>query len=72
MNENELKPCPFCGGKAKLMDMGFPHWVYCENCGAKVHGRTFYEEDSVEAWNRRFPLEIRQYGENGMRIGIIK
>lgn len=71
MSEQKMKPCPFCGGKAKLMNMGFPHWVCCENCGAKVHGRTFYEKDSIEAWNRRF-VEIRQYGESGMRIAIIK
>lgn len=53
MSEQKLKPCPFCGGKAKLMDMGFPHWVYCEDCGAKLHGRTFCENDSIDLWNRR-------------------
>lgn len=49
----ELKRCPFCGGEAKKMDMGYPHWIYCTNCGAKVHGGTSDEADSVEAWNRR-------------------
>ena len=51
-----LKPCPFCGGEAKIMDLGYSHWVYCENCDAKVHGGTNDEKDSVEIWNRRYPL----------------
>lgn len=50
---SELRPCPFCGGKAKKMDMGYPHCIYCTDCGAKVHGGTSDEADSVEAWNRR-------------------
>ena len=53
-----LKPCPFCGGEAILMDAGYPHWVFCKNCGAKVHGHVVGETEgpaaSVEAWNRRF------------------
>ena len=48
-----LKPCPFCGGEAKIMKMGYPHWVYCLECGAKVHGGTSSEKDSIKAWNRR-------------------
>lgn len=49
----KLKPCPFCGGEAKIMKMGYPHWVYCLQCGAKVHGGTISEKDSIKAWNRR-------------------
>ena len=49
----KLKPCPFCGGEAKIMKMGYPHWVYCLECGAKVHGGTTSEKDSIKAWNRR-------------------
>ena len=50
---NELKPCPFCGGKAQIMDTGYPHWIYCEKCGAQVHGGTNYEKYSIKAWDRR-------------------
>ena len=53
---SDLKPCPFCGGKAKLEDMGYPHHVYCTGCGARVQGKGFAEEgekDAIETWNKR-------------------
>ena len=48
----ELKPCPFCGGKA-FIDSEFSG-VYC-NCGAEL---TFFESDkeAAEKWNTR-PIE---------------
>jgi Lar family restriction alleviation protein len=53
----KLKPCPFCGGEAHLMDsMGWPHWVWCNECGARVQSTKFAEEGDAEAiakWNRR-------------------
>ena len=51
MSEQKLKPCPFCGGEAMVVKMGYPHFVYCTSCGAKVHKWDI--ERSVDAWNRR-------------------
>jgi Lar family restriction alleviation protein len=50
----KLKPCPFCGGEAEVIDG--TGWVgqavHCTECPANVYG--FEEEDqSVAAWNRR-------------------
>ena len=51
-----LKLCPFCGGEAKLEDMGWPHHVYCVACGAKVTSVEFGRSGEVECmkkWNKR-------------------
>ena len=56
----ELKPCPFCGGKeAKLYNNGIVWVVECRQCLAKI-GATF-EKDAVDFWNYR-PKE-EQLGE---------
>lgn len=47
----ELKPCPFCGGEAKVYGANW-FWAYCRNC--KFSSRTFITpKEAVEAWNRR-------------------
>lgn len=51
---DELKPCPFCGGKARVKcsikeDLWGVACYKCECC-TKVF---FSEEEAVEAWNRR-------------------
>lgn len=54
---NELKPCPFCGGEARIRDFTMVDLepeidVFCINCGAQTF---VYEtkDDAIEAWNRR-------------------
>lgn len=70
----ELKPCPFCGGKASLIstarpgsmsgDIGTQSTIVCQNneCGAKIVKwaleQTWAEESAVRAWSRRTKLEF--------------
>lgn len=55
--EIELKPCPFCGGKAEVEENeGYPEWIYCTSCGAKVRGKSYGIKDSTDAWNRRHTM----------------
>lgn len=43
-----LKPCPFCGGKAILEKIGWPHHVFCESCAAQTVSAKFAEEGEEE------------------------
>lgn len=66
MREYKLKPCPFCGSKNVLLltekelkedeTKGDYMTVVCDlhrgGCGA-TSGFRQYEEDAVDAWNRR-------------------
>lgn len=60
----ELKPCPFCGGKAKFVDFGFggkhEDWnVKCEDCEITFWvpgdepGCVTSKEEAARFWNRR-------------------
>ena len=51
----ELKPCPFCGGKAEMMGDQYPY-VECQECGAGFtanHSYEFDEDDAASKWNAR-------------------
>lgn len=59
----ELKPCPFCGGKAKIhksakstVKGGLWYFVNCQGHKCKVYPQTYtYSKKSyaINAWNRR-------------------
>ncbi len=62
MKETELKPCPFCGGKARVRDAtieeqgsvvngNFYKFCGCEHYCAEMFGYT--EEEAIKKWNRR-------------------
>lgn len=52
---NKLKPCPFCGGKAKIFPTpdDFGYGVECENDCIFFFGQFDTRERAIEAWNRR-------------------
>lgn len=53
MNEN-LKPCPFCGGKACALTRNrITFYVKCSKCYAMIDRICETEEEAVELWNRR-------------------
>lgn len=61
--EDELKPCPFCGGKGKVVSHNFDIFmtaveIVCTDCGARTamyQGGTVKQETewARDAWNRR-------------------
>jgi Lar family restriction alleviation protein len=55
MTALELKPCPFCGGRAVGNENAGNPYVYCESCDVS---QTPFDRltASVTAWNRRSDL----------------
>lgn len=50
---NELKLCPFCGGKRlELWHCGPVYHVVCNTCGA-MSGGGGTEAEAVKLWNQR-------------------
>lgn len=54
----ELKPCPFCGGRAEFvkLDRSFYRFaIQCQKCDA-VTGGSVFPNDSFNAsvWNKRY------------------
>jgi Lar family restriction alleviation protein len=52
LSNEELLPCPFCGGNAVLFDDNGPFLVECETCRA-ASGRSPYPNKAIAAWNSR-------------------
>ncbi len=66
-NQQELLPCPFCGGKASpVQDYVGENGILCETCFAYVPEDSNVPEDCVATaaakWNRR---QIQLYENQG-------
>lgn len=50
----DLKPCPFCGEKAKIVELRSGNSVVCTNTHCWVATK-YYDtpEKAIAAWNRR-------------------
>lgn len=53
----ELKPCPFCGGKGKIRIAFGMCTCTCSSCGVTTEARG-KEKQAVDAWNNR-PIESK-------------
>lgn len=54
MDEINIKPCPFCGGKPVIYKSVLDRtvWVMCSECGA-TSSYSYSEKTAIKAWNRR-------------------
>lgn len=55
--KTELKPCPFCGGKAEVVPYSVygkvkSYFVNCLKCGCQIRDYTS-KQNAEKAWNRR-------------------
>lgn len=54
VNGELIKSCPFCGGKAKMLNYSENEWlICCTECDGMVERWRKTEEEAIEQWNRR-------------------
>ena len=61
----ELLPCPFCGGKAELLEDVLDAHVYCTECYARTTDTEKFVKDwkreVIRIWNTRvYPKDVQE------------
>ncbi|MCA9330125.1 Lar family restriction alleviation protein, partial [Candidatus Saccharibacteria bacterium] len=53
--EPEVKPCPFCGGKADVLENAWGYYINCSKCrkGDSCLSGFYEKQEAIEAWNKR-------------------
>lgn len=60
-DKENLRLCPFCGGKAEINLFCGNYCVTCTNCmGAIFPARGVTRKEAINAWNRRYQSAINQ------------
>ena len=55
---SELKCCPFCGGKAEMLNYSPTEWlVHCIECDGMVENWRKTKQEAIEQWNTRTPMD---------------
>ena len=68
----ELKPCPFCGGKARIGHSPNCNdfWIICRECTTyypKDMSRKYTESEAIEAWNTRHERTSKRIADEAYR-----
>lgn len=58
MNDEAIKPCPFCGGEGVMHFYNDLYWIECPSCGYTAFLEQPSADVAVALWNNR-PLEDR-------------
>ena len=68
LTNQELKPCPFCGGEGIVDPHDNDTWctITCEDCDASS-GVFSSIEDATEAWNKRSEYSNGMVNENNSK-----
>jgi hypothetical protein len=57
MSEIKLKRCPFCGGEVAMNQDDDGYYVSCSKDGCVVMTNSYTEEEAIEVWNTRKPMQ---------------
>lgn len=58
--QNNVLPCPFCGGEAKYIedkDFFISRFVTCTKCGIETRRNYLRKDLAIKDWNTRKPME---------------